>query len=76
MAKNKTIQFKITDNLSGIDSYNTYLDGKWVVADYDAKTFTLTYYFTPDIKPGQHYFRVVVADERHNTAVYQVGFSR
>ena len=76
MTKSKTIQFKITDNLSGISSYNAYLDNSWVVADYDAKTSTLTYTFERDVEPGEHHFKVVVDDERHNSSTYLVKFTR
>lgn len=35
--------FRITDDLSGIQSYNVFLQGKWVLAEYDAKNQLLTY---------------------------------
>lgn len=33
----KYIDFKISDNLSGIRSYNGYLNGEWVLFEYDGK---------------------------------------
>lgn len=72
MRKSKTILFKIRDDLSGIRSFNTYLDNAWVVTDYDAKSSTLTYDIDKTIKPGEHKFKVVVEDERHNVAEYVV----
>ena len=39
--KQKSIQVKISDNLSGISSYNAYLNGKWLLAEYDGKSGTL-----------------------------------
>jgi peptidase M23-like protein len=75
MSQSKTIRFKITDDLSGIGSFNTYLDDSWVVTDYDAKSSTLTYYMDKAIKPGEHHFKVVVEDERHNAANYLVNFT-
>lgn len=41
--KNKVIQVKIGDALSGIDSYNGYIDGKWVNFYYDAKNDLMEY---------------------------------
>ncbi|MFI3321787.1 MAG: M23 family metallopeptidase [Rikenellaceae bacterium] len=34
----KELRFKVSDNLSGIDSYNGYIDGNWVLFEYDAKS--------------------------------------
>ncbi len=37
--------FRVTDNLSGIASYQGYLNNQWVLLDYDAKNNMLTYTF-------------------------------
>ncbi len=37
--------FEIKDNFSGIDKYEAYLDGKWILLDFDAKNNLLTYRF-------------------------------
>jgi hypothetical protein len=74
MRKSKTILFKISDDLSGIRSFNTYLDGEWVVTDYDAKSSTLIYYLDNTMKPGEHRFKVVAEDERRNASEYVVKF--
>ncbi len=70
------IEFKITDNLSGIDSYEGEIDGNWVLFEYDAKTDTLAY--TIDRKRlilGKlHTLQLKVGDERKNTAVYNAKF--
>ena len=75
MRKSKGILFKITDNLSGIGSYNLYLDDNWVECDYDAKSATLIYKPGEEIKPGEHRLKLLVEDERHNSASYQVKFA-
>lgn len=36
------IRFKISDNLSGIADYNVYINDVWQIAEYDAKTQTVT----------------------------------
>ena len=74
MRKNRAILFKITDELSGIKTFNTYLDGEWVETDYDAKSSTLIHYLDSNMKPGEHRFKVVAEDERHNTSEYVVKF--
>jgi len=37
------LEFSISDNLSGISSYNGYIDGQWVLFQYDYKTKRLFY---------------------------------
>jgi hypothetical protein len=38
MVDQKTIQLSIADTLSGIKSYTGYLNGKWILFEYDNKT--------------------------------------
>jgi hypothetical protein len=66
-----TIQVKITDELSGINDYNAYLDGKWILMEYDEKNDLLTYYFDSHLKDGENIFELVVTDERNNKATYK-----
>lgn len=37
--------FRVTDNLSGIASYQGYLNNQWILLDYDAKNNMLSYSF-------------------------------
>jgi hypothetical protein len=47
----KKIKFVIKDTLSGIKTYNGYLNGKWILFDYDAKNSLLTFdYKKPPFK--------------------------
>ncbi len=67
------ISFVIRDNLSGIATYNGYIDGKWALFEYEPKKDRLRYYFDPSrVAPG-HTHRVVleVTDDRGNKAVYR-----
>ncbi len=41
------IRIRITDNLSGIKSYEPFIDGKWALFEYDQKYSLLTYTFDP-----------------------------
>lgn len=36
------LAFKVTDNLSGLQSYSVYINNKWVLAEYDGKTALLS----------------------------------
>lgn len=71
----KKILIKITDNLSGIVDFDTYVDGKWVVTDYDAKFSMLTHMLDQNLSVGEHTFKVVVTDERNNRAELEMKFA-
>ena len=67
------IQFRISDNLSGIKSYRGEIDGKWVLFEYDEKEDLLTYTFDYQriaIKKS-HLLRLVVSDYKDNRSEYK-----
>lgn len=59
----KIINIKISDNLSGIESYHCYVDGEWILAEFDGKTNTLSIDTkeSPKLKKGCT-LKVVVTD--------------
>lgn len=68
--------FKISDNLSGIKSFNGYLDGKWILMEFDAKTATLWHSFDERTTSGKHSLELVVTDMKENTRRYTIHFSK
>ncbi len=76
MSKQHFIMFTIGDNLSGIKSYNGYIDGQWVLFEYDAKYRRLVYYF--DSKrlrfKQDHVMELKVVDYRGNERVFKASF--
>ncbi|MCQ2216921.1 MAG: M23 family metallopeptidase [Paludibacteraceae bacterium] len=64
--------FKISDGLSGIASYDGYIDDEWVLFEHDAKTHTIRYHI--DTKKFQknksHTFKLVVKDYCGNATSY------
>lgn len=70
----KSITVKITDNLSGVDTYNAYIDGKWWLMELDGKTSTLKGILPKDLAKGKHEFKIVVTDERNNTKTFTKTF--
>ena len=60
--KSKTLRIKIGDNLAGVDTYNCYLNGKWVLAEYDGKSATLFIDTTGKLQGGKNDLRVEVVD--------------
>lgn len=68
------MQFKIRDNLSGIKSFNGYIDDSWVLMEFDAKTATLWHAFDSRTKAGKHQLRLVVEDMKGNRKTYSINF--
>jgi hypothetical protein len=69
------IRFKISDNLSGIKSYNGYIDDSWVLFEHDAKSNTITYRFDNKIKTGKnHQLKLIVSDLKDNIKEYNATF--
>jgi hypothetical protein len=77
ISEQKTIQFSIYDELSGIKSYNGYLNGKWVLFEYDNKTRKLTHYFSDGIAvDGANDLKIVVTDNVGNSTTFETRFFR
>ena len=66
--------FKIRDNLSGIKSFNGYIDGKWVLMEFDTKTATLWHTFDEHTGAGEHQLKLVVEDMKGNVKTYAITF--
>ncbi|MCX2572934.1 M23 family metallopeptidase [Pedobacter sandarakinus] len=76
MAGLPRMNFKISDNLSGIKSFNGYIDGEWILMEFDTKTATLWHSFDERTKAGKHSFELVVADMKDNIRRYTISFYR
>lgn len=74
----KNIQFKISDNLSGIEAYGAFVDGRWVLGNYVPKrgTYSIPFDLYNNIAKGTHLLRVVVKDERGNATSKEYNFIR
>ena len=57
-----SLRFKITDDMTGIETYDIYLDDVWVLGQYDAKNALLYYEFDNKMKVGTNNVKVVVTD--------------
>jgi len=76
LSKVQKINFKISDNLAGIQSFNGYIDGKWVLMEYDYKRALLWHTFETGEAKGKHHFKLVVKDWKDNERVFEANFSR
>ena len=71
------IQLQISDSGSGIKTYNGYLNGKWVLFEYDNKTNTISHYFNDEfLLNGTNELKVIVNDAMGNSATFETQFSR
>lgn len=62
------IVFKVSDDLSGIKTYNLYINDKWALLEYDPK-FERMFYRVDEkmLIPGKTYnLKLFVMDEKNN----------
>ncbi|MCX2450939.1 M23 family metallopeptidase [Pedobacter sp. PLR] len=74
MAGISKMSFKLRDNLSGLKSFNGYVDGKWILMEFDSKTASLWHTFDGSIAPGKHILEVIVTDMKGNNRNYSITF--
>lgn len=73
----KTLQLIVSDNLSGIKKIDGYLNGKWILFDWDYKTAKITYDFDDGKSiEGRNELKVVVSDNVGNSAIFETHFFR
>lgn len=65
--KTNTLKIKISDDLSGIEQYKCYLNGEWILAEYDGKTAMLVIDANGKMHPGRNTLRAEVSDACGNT---------
>ena len=68
----KSLRFKISDDMTGIETYDIYLDDVWVLGQYDAKNNLLYYEFDEKMKKGTNNVKVVVTDGVGNKKILKV----
>jgi hypothetical protein len=72
-----SIQLIVSDDLSGVKTYNGYINDKWVLFEYEPKTKKLTHYFDNKLLlEGQNKLKVEVSDNVGNSAIFETHFFR
>ncbi len=75
ISNDKTINFRISDNLSGINSFNGFLNGKWILLEYEYKQNRITYKFSDGIAiVGKNDLKLVVVDNVGNSSIFETSF--
>lgn len=73
----KYLKLKIGDSITGINTYEGKINGKWVLFEYEPKTGTLTYDFNDTKLAGtKHHLEVQVTDHVGNSTTFESVFYR
>ena len=75
--KGKTsLRFRIKDDLSGIQSYEGYIDNKWVLFEYDAKNNIVYHEFDAEriTMEKNHELELYIVDNKDNISFYYTEF--
>ncbi len=73
----KSIVLKIFDDLSGIKSYNGYINDKWVLFEYESKLNRLTHIFDDNLLlEGSNKLKLIVIDNVGNSTIFETKFNR
>lgn len=70
----RSFNFTVSDNLSGIKKYNAYLNGEWILLEYDAKSNLMHYKVDERVKGGKNTIRLVVSDDKDNETELSINF--
>ncbi|MDR3269088.1 MAG: M23 family metallopeptidase [Tannerella sp.] len=71
----EAISFRLTDNLSGVETYRGTIDGQYVLFEMDGKKSLIYYTFDRSrLSRGEHALSLTVADRCGNTSVYETSF--
>ncbi len=76
ITKQKSINFKVTDDLSGIKKYTASLDGKWILLAYDPKKRNMYYLIDDHFPKGKHLFKITVTDAKGNRSSVKMNLTR
>ena len=72
----KELRFNISDDFSGIKSYEAFIDDKWALFEYDPKNTRITHHFDAKRteKGTSHTLRLKVTDNRNNVTELNAEF--
>lgn len=77
LKEQKIISVSISDLQSDINTYNGYLNGKWILMEYDYKTKKLVHNLDDNIcVQGRNDLKIVVTDNLQNSSTFESYFFR
>ncbi|KAF2518508.1 M23 family metallopeptidase [Flavobacterium salilacus subsp. salilacus] len=77
LSQHQTFSLKISDDLSGIATFDAWLNGKWILMHYDYKTRIIFHNFSDGIADeGRNDLKVTVTDNVGNSTTFETHFFR
>lgn len=77
LSDKRSFSMKMGDDLSGIATFDAWLNGKWALMQYDYKAKTIRHYFSDGIvAEGKNELKVVVTDNVGNSTTFETHFFR
>jgi hypothetical protein len=76
MSDRNEIRFTVTDDLSGIQSYEGYINNEWALFEYDAKNDLVYYTFDPEriTRNSSHELELYIIDNKDNISFFYTEF--
>jgi len=73
----KSISLTISDDFSGIKTYNGYLNDQWILFEYESKLSKITHFFKDSLLlEGSNKLKVIVTDNVGNSTIFETQFNR
>ena len=71
------MKFRVKDEQSGVERHDAYIDGKWILSEYDKKNNLITIDLKKEgIANGSHKLEFKITDGKNNVANYTATFSK
>ncbi len=71
----KTLRISISDDMSGIKEYNAFINGKWILMEYETKANRLIHNFSDNMfENGKNDFKIIVKDYLGNSTTFESHF--
>ncbi len=73
----KSVSLTISDDFSGVKTYNGYLNDVWVLFEYEPKLNKITHVFKDNLLlEGTNKLKVIVTDNVGNSTIFETQFNR
>lgn len=77
LSAQKQIKVTISDEFSGIKSFNGYINDQWILMEYESKLKRVTYTLNDQhLLEGKNNLKVIVTDNVGNSATFETQFIR
>jgi hypothetical protein len=77
LSDQKSISLSISDDFSGVKTYNGYLNEQWVLFEYESKQNKITHVFKDNLLlEGANKLKVIVTDNVGNSTIFETQFNR